>query len=56
VPYAKNVLIARWDADVKRGDWFVENGREYQVDYVFSNNREFELLANLTDTAEETSG
>jgi hypothetical protein len=56
VPYAKNVLIARWDADVKRGDWFVENGREYQVDYVFSNNREFELLANITDTAEETSG
>jgi hypothetical protein len=55
-PYAKNVLIARWDADVERGDWFVEDGVEYQVDYIFSNNREFELLANLTDTGPEVSG
>jgi len=56
VPFAKDVLIARWDADVKAGDWFMYNGAEFTVSYVFDNNSEFETLANLASTGPEVSG
>jgi hypothetical protein len=56
VPFAKDVLIARWDADVKRGDWFVLDDVKYEVSHVFTNNSEFELLANLTNTGPAVNG
>jgi hypothetical protein len=56
VPFAKDVLIARWDADVLVADWFEIDGVEWSVSYIFSNNREFELLANLKSNAAEISG
>lgn len=56
VPFAKDVLIARWDADVRPGDWFDLNGIEFTVSFVFDNNREFELLANLSNNGPEING
>jgi hypothetical protein len=56
VPFAKDVLLGRWDADVQVGDWFMHNGAEFSVSYVFDNNSEFELLANLASTGDEVQG
>lgn len=56
IPFEKDVLMGRWDADVQRGDQFVVDNVEYQVSHVFTNCGEFELLANLTVVEEHGGG
>jgi hypothetical protein len=53
VPYAKDTLLMRHDADVERGDDFVLDGVTYRVSYIYEN-REYETLCNLENTGEST--
>jgi hypothetical protein len=49
IPFAKDNLMGRWDADVELGDKFTWLGVEYTVTYVFWD-RTYETIANLGTT------
>jgi hypothetical protein len=49
IPFAKDNLMCRWDADVKIGDWFEWNGARYTITYVFVDNT-YEIICNLANT------
>lgn len=49
IPFAKDNLMGRWDADVEEGDTFTWLGVEYLVTYVFAD-RTYETIANLSNT------
>jgi hypothetical protein len=49
IPFAKDNLMCRWDADIQIGDWFVVGDQTYKVTYVFADNT-YEIIANLANT------
>jgi len=49
IPFAKDTLMGRWDADIQAGDLFQFNGVDYSVTYVFWD-RAYEVIANLATT------
>lgn len=49
IPFAKDNLMGRWDADVLLGDQFTWQGVEYTITYVFADTT-YETIANLANT------
>jgi hypothetical protein len=49
IPFAKDNLMCRWDADVLVGDTFTWKGVEYSITYVFADNT-YEIICNLANT------
>ena len=45
-PYAKDYLMGRWDADIKKDDEFDAEGVIHKVTYVFIY-RDYEIIANI---------
>lgn len=45
-PYAKDYLLCRWDADIKKDDVFDAEGVTHKVTYVFIS-RDYEVTANI---------
>lgn len=45
-PYAKDYLLCRWDADIKKDDEFDAEGVTHKVTYVFIS-RPYEVTANI---------
>jgi len=51
VPFAKDLLIGSWDADIRIGDTFEVDGVVYRVSYVFQD-RDYETVANIESTTQ----
>lgn len=51
VPFAKDLLIGTWDADIRIGDEFEHEGVHYRVSYVFQD-RDYETVANIESTTQ----
>lgn len=46
VPFAKDLLIGRWDANILAGDEFSVGDVHYRVSYIFQD-RDYETVANI---------
>jgi len=51
VPFAKDLLIGSWDADIRIGDTLEVDGVVYRVSYVFQD-RDYETVANIESTTQ----
>lgn len=51
IPFAKDLLMGRWDADIELGDWFEYLGAKYTITYVFWD-KTYETIANLANRSQ----